>query len=301
MVWVNRMLSVAVLGMIGCGPGRVGGQTGGVETTGDATDGSTSVGTESSGPTSVGTESAESTETGDPMMTSTTEPTFVPRIEVGSIECDPFMQDCPDGEKCVSYASSGGGWDARKCVPVLGDQPPGEPCTYGGVVDATDDCDETSACYDVADIDGELVGTCFSFCTGTPDFPECPVGSRCLLGGNFSPLLCITTCDPLLQDCNDGLACFWTGGNFNCIFTTQNIPVGNPCGFINDCAAGLVCLAADTLPSCADASCCSAFCDLESGDAPCDAQFPGTACVPVFEQDQAPPGYEQVGVCILPA
>jgi hypothetical protein len=51
-------------------------------------------------------------------------------------ECDPFLQDCPEGEKCVSYASSGGSWDANKCVPVLGDGAAGEPCSYGGTTAA---------------------------------------------------------------------------------------------------------------------------------------------------------------------
>ena len=291
------LLGIAALTLVGCGPGRVGGQTGGVETTGaDATDGSTS----------VGSESAESTETGDPTTsttsTTTTGPTFTrPEDDIPPFDCDPYMQDCPEGEKCVPYSSTGGNWDDNKCVPVLGNQAPGEACHYySDTFDATDDCDETSTCWDVMDVGGEPIGTCLAICMGSEDDPECPPNSSCLVASD-SLAICIPGCDPLLQDCGDGSACYWANNTFNCIFTTQNIPVGDPCGFINDCAAGLICLAAETLPSCADASCCSAFCDVQSGDAPCDAQFPGTACVPFFEQDQAPPGFEQVGVCILPA
>jgi len=44
--------------------------------------------------------------------------------------CDPFLQGCPEGEKCVAYASTGGNWDANKCVPVFGDAGPGESCIY---------------------------------------------------------------------------------------------------------------------------------------------------------------------------
>ncbi len=56
--------------------------------------------------------------------TETTGPTltFVPEPDQLIInECDPFAQDCPDGEKCVPYGSTGANGndtdqrDARKC------------------------------------------------------------------------------------------------------------------------------------------------------------------------------------------
>jgi hypothetical protein len=92
----------------------------------------------------------------------------------------------------------------------------------------------------------------------------------------------------------------WVDSSFSCIFMDQNIPAGQPCGFINDCAKGLSCLPAAVLPGCEGSACCSGFCDLELGDGPCEALLPGTACSPFFEENAAPPGYEQVGVCILP-
>lgn len=241
--------------------------------------------------------STSETDTSD-SDTNETNLSFVPVSEMGGCECDPFAQDCPDGEKCVPYASTGDSWDANKCVPVTGDQATDEPCVYGSVIEATDDCDATGMCWDVMDVDGEWVGVCTAFCTGTADMPECPEGSQCLYG-NGPIYLCIYTCDPLVQDCNEGLACYWANNDFNCIFTTQDIPVGEPCGFINDCALGNNCISADSLPSCAGSACCSPFCDLELGDQPCDV-LPGTACVPFFEQNMAPPGYENVGVCVLP-
>ena len=233
--------------------------------------------------------------TGDSLTTSP----FVPTDgDFGApSECDPFMQDCPDGEKCVPYGSTGGNWDADKCVPVTGSGVPGDPCTYGGVVEATDDCDATSHCWDVMDVDGMAVGVCTPFCTGTPDDPICGPGTSCLIANEGSINLCIATCDPLLQDCGPGLACFWANNGFNCIFTTQDIPLGEPCGFINDCAAGLGCLTADVLPNCNGSACCGSWCSV-SEMAACPTM--GTECAPFFEEGMAPPGYEDVGVCILP-
>jgi hypothetical protein len=286
-------MRTALLGLVlltvACGPPQLGSS----DKTGDSS--SSESGTESS--TSLGTESG-TTETGEPPTTETTETSsFLPHKEdIGPVDCDNFAQDCPEGEKCVPYGSTGGNWDAHKCVPVTGDQAPGEPCTYGGVVEATDDCDATSHCWDVMDIDGQPIGVCMQFCTGFPDAPECPPGSFCI---DYLINLCLPTCDPILQDCSEGLACFWTNANFNCIFTTQDIPAGQPCGFINDCAEGLGCLTAEVLPGCEGSACCSGFCDLELGDGPCEALLPGTVCSSFFEEGMAPPGYDHVGVCIL--
>ena len=62
--------------------------------------------------------------------------------------CDPYMQDCPEGEKCVPMASPGSdAFDENKCVPVTGEGEPGDACAYGGVNEATDDCGPDSYCY----------------------------------------------------------------------------------------------------------------------------------------------------------
>jgi hypothetical protein len=256
---------------------------------------------ESSSTTSSMTTSSDETTSDETSTTqpSTTLPGFVPEYDVMGCECDPFAQDCPDGEKCVPYASTGGYWDADKCVPVLGDQAPGEPCIYAGTIESTDDCDATSFCWDVVDVNGEAVGICTPFCTGTADDPECPEGFSCLLANEGSINVCISICDPILQDCVEGFACYWADYGFNCILTTLDLPPGEPCGHINDCAAGSGCITAEVLPSCAGAACCSPFCQVGAGDLPCEV-VPGTTCVPFFEQGLAPPGYEQVGVCLVP-
>ncbi|NJK32868.1 MAG: ribulose phosphate epimerase [Deltaproteobacteria bacterium] len=208
--------------------------------------------------------------------------------------CDPFAQDCPEGEKCVAYASAGGTWDANKCVMVMGDGQPGDPCTYADAVTSTDDCAANSWCWDV---NAEGMGVCTSFCTGSADAPLCEMQmTSCSIANNGSINLCLTNCDPLLQDCSDGQACFFDGGNFVCANATQDIPTGEPCGFINDCAAGNVCLGAESFPSCGGSACCGAFCDLT--DPTCT--LPDTECVAFYEEGTAPPGYEDVGVCVLP-
>lgn len=279
-----------------CGPGGLRVSSSDETSTNDST---SSASSSSETSTSESTDSGESTDPSDTFDTFDTV-NFVPESDdVRGDPCDSFMQDCPDGEKCVPYASNGGSWDANKCVPVMGDQAVGEPCSYAGAEEGTDDCDATSMCWDVMDIDGELVGTCTPFCQGSADMPECPEGSTCNLTGDGVVTLCFSNCDPLLQDCNEGLACYWANNDFNCIFTTQDIPPGEPCGFLNDCVAGNICLDAAVLPSCNGSACCSPFCNLELPDQTCDV-LPGTTCVPFFEQDTAPPGDEDVGVCIVP-
>jgi hypothetical protein len=221
---------------------------------------------------------------------------FVPEQDlVGVSQCDPFAQDCEPGQKCVPYGSTGGNWDANKCVPVLGDGKIGDPCTYDGVIEATDSCDASSMCWDVADVDGEAIGTCSAFCTGTADNPECPSGSSCSISCDGSLTVCIKNCDPLAQDCL-GLGCYYTyGDQFNCIFSSDDLETGEPCGFINDCIPGDICLSADVMPDCAGAACCSEFCDL---GAPACTQ-PGTECVAFFEAGEVPE-LDHLGVCILP-
>lgn len=224
---------------------------------------------------------------------------FVPDNEdiIGVASCDPWSQDCPEDEKCVAYASMGGTWDANRCVAITGSGQPGDPCTYSGAADSIDDCGAESWCWDVS---AEGVGTCTPFCTGSPDSPICGPESSCSIANSGSINLCLTSCSPLLQDCAvEGTSCFFDGGAFVCANATSDIPAGEPCGFINDCVGGTICLAPESFPSCNGASCCGEFCDLTEEPPTCTIE--GTECTAFFEEGTAPPGSEDVGVCVVPA
>ena len=281
--------SVALLGTIACSKDPAPADAG--ETTSETTTATTS--TETSG-------SMTETETETGSMTSNTTNTSGsfyagPDVDLPPFtDCYPWQQDCPDGEKCVPYSEFGGDWTDNKCVLVTGDGGPGDTCTWGGVVEANDTCDQYSHCW----TGGQgMDGTCQPFCTGTPDNPMCPDGMFCIAGIEGVVNLCLDTCDPLAQACDDGTACYWEGEAFICIVTTQDLATGEPCTFINECAGGNVCLDAANFPSCMGLSCCAAYCDTGDMNACPD---PDLECVPFFQQGEAPDGLEHVGVCILP-
>jgi hypothetical protein len=292
----RRRLVLVLAALLGCGPPKLAADDGGTTTS----QSSTIAGSESSTSESEssGSESESSSES-----TDATTFEFVPEFDiVGDGDCDSYAQDCPEGEKCVPYSSTGGIWDANKCVPVLGEQEPGEPCHYSDTVSSTDDCDATSFCWDVMDVDGEWIGTCASFCTGTADDPQCPdapgcADASCLINGDSSINLCLPSCDPLAQDCNPGLACYWAGNDFNCIFFTQNLPIGEVCGFINDCVGGAVCTASELLPNCAGENCCTPFCDTAALVDPCPELLEGTSCQVFLD---SPEEGCAVGSCLAP-
>lgn len=288
----NTILLSTLISLIACAPPAIG--------LDDEAGTTTSASESSTSESSTSDESTSSTTSTSTSTSTSTEAGFVPMNDTPGDGCDSFAQDCPPGEKCVPYSMDGGIWNASKCVPVLGDQQPGEACVWDGFIEATDDCDASSICWNAVEVDGQLIGECAAICTGSPDLPMCPPASSCLLSDDGVIFVCITDCDPLLQDCAEGLGCYWANNEFACIFEAPpGIATGEPCGFINDCMPGNLCADATSLPSCAGASCCTGFCDVTGGDTGCAAQ-PGTVCTAFFELGTAPPGYDDVGVCTIP-
>ncbi len=257
-------------------------------------------------PTSTGpvdpTESAESS-TGNDDNSFLVDPDIPP---IGN-ECDLWTQDCPMGDKCMPWVNDGGSsWNATRCTSLT-DNPnqPGDPCTVdGNAGTGIDDCDIGAMCWAV---DGETnEGVCVALCEGNPEAPLCSNPDEfCSITNDGVLPLCLPSCDPLLQDCADGQACYWlpADGGFVCVQDVSGElgAAGDPCdGFVlNRCDPGLQCTPAEAVPGCTDAtSCCSPFCDLEEPNPGCLA---AQECIALFEEGDAPPGTEDYGVCAIPA
>ncbi len=214
----------------------------------------------------------------------------------GSIECDIWAQDCAEGEKCMPWANDGGNsWNSTTCSPVSANpKQEGDECQREG--DAVDNCDKSMMCWDVNE---EGNGTCVAFCTGSEAAPMCNPGQTCTIANGGVLILCLPSCDPLAQDCSPGQACYPITDGFVCAPDASGEEMGgqgDPCMYINACDAGLACLTGEFVPDCASDSCCSAFCELpDSGDCPGDS-----VCDPWYEEGMAPPGYENLGACIIP-
>ena len=124
-----------------------------------------------------------------------------------SYECDVFMQDCLDGEKCMPWANDGGEvWNASRCTPIDTDPAaPGEPCAVeGSGFSGIDTCAEGAMCFHVDPETNE--GVCVELCSGDADTPVCLEGT-CVL--QFEPALplCFQTCDPDMPDCDPTEVC----------------------------------------------------------------------------------------------
>lgn len=220
---------------------------------------------------------------------------------LASCECDIWDQDCPRGDKCTAWANDGGDyWNATRCSEI--DPSPdqvGEPCTVEvSAVAGHDSCAGDSMCFNV---DPEtLEGTCVAFCTGDEPNPICPPDSACVNTNEGALPLCHRLCDPLLQDCPSGQACYGVGVPENsdplvCMregvgVLTQNgarpamCPLGStgvPTSFIAACEDG--------------EPCCAQWCSLsEPDDHPCDE---GLECVPWHDDNSLPESLPQ-GVCV---
>lgn len=275
-------------------------------TTVDSTTGtSSSTSGSSSDGTTMGTGTATGTTTSTSSSSSTSETSvgfLVPMDIPGASQCDPTLQDCPDGEKCTAVSMvEGEPWGTNVCISVTGDGALGDPCNVeGGKYTGVDNCAEGFICL-LTDADGKG-GTCIEFCDGNMLCPQS--GAECAVYNGGSLPICLANCDPLVQDCDPGQGCYPSaGGNsFICFKTSVDVGEGGQgdgCTYVNQCQPGLMCVAVDSLMGCQDPSgCCSPFCSVMEGSGPCN---PGEECVPYFADGEAPPQYADVGVCVIPA
>jgi hypothetical protein len=233
--------------------------------------------------------------------------TFLCTIDGGpdTNECDIFSQDCPEGQKCMPFTNDGTTWNATRCSDI--DENPGQPgddCTVeGGAASGVDSCDIAVMCWNVDPETG--TGTCTAMCTGAAEAPICEdPGTTCSIANDGAIVLCLDTCDPILQDCPDGEACYPGADEaFVCgPDASGDMGVyGDPCEYINVCDPGLICVIPEAVPGCAGAGCCTEICDLSdpAGAAQCQGEAGGQVCEPAFAEPI--PGYEDVGYCAIPA
>ncbi|HWB77375.1 MAG TPA: hypothetical protein VG755_20550 [Nannocystaceae bacterium] len=253
---------------------------------------------------------ASTTSTTSTSTTSSDETNGCPFICPGDtgdppFECSQWDQDCPAGQKCTAWANDGGGsWNALKCVPVAEDPKlVGEACTVeGSGVSGIDDCERGAMCFDV---DPETnVGTCYAFCIGNEALPVCPdASSQCNITGEGILTLCLPSCSPLVQGCDEGQGCYPVEHGFTCAPDASGPDTGvygDACEYINVCDAGLFCDMLGGVPDCTGSlGCCNAFCDVTDPGASCPDVAQGQTCVAWYEPGTAPPGLQDVGRCTV--
>jgi hypothetical protein len=219
-------------------------------------------------------------------------------------ECDPWAQDCPDGEKCTPRVCAPGAtaWDYDACVPVAGEGQPGDECQQVGDGPHEDDCGSGAMCWNY---DEEGVGICTALCIGSAEAPECADNNtNCVIANQGVLPLCLPKCDPLEQDCENGDLCIpsFTEEEFLCVLDSSGemAPYGTGCEYANSCNAGLICATTEFVgeASCgASSGCCSPFCDLSDPGFECPGAALGQECVQWFEDSEV---YPDIGVCLIP-
>ncbi len=277
--------------------GGGGGETG--TTTSGGVDPGTPTGDGATGSSAGGSTSSDLSGGG---VTGETGVMFIPDPDGGgALACDPWLQDCPEGEKCAAWAADGGNsWNATKCVPVIGDGQPGEPCsTVGGGVSGNDDCAKGAMCWEVS---AENVGVCVALCTGSWNDPTCAGKFDCWhLNSEGSVNICLPACDALLQDCPGGDLCLPIDDTFVCVLDASGDEgqAFDPCEFANACDPGLVCAGSASASECDPMAtgCCVPMCSI-SGMMVCPGV--GQECTSLYDEGMAPPKHADIGYCTLP-
>jgi hypothetical protein len=235
-------------------------------------------------------------------VTSETEFIFIIEPDAPSTECSTFLEDCPPGQKCMPFADGSASWNNLKCVQIVDfANAPGDPCTVeDSGVSGIDDCQLHAMCFNV-DAD-TLQGVCVAMCDGSPVNPVCAPSSVCSISNEGVLALCLATCDPLdLQACPVDEVCALNDSAFVCLPDASEAggQQFDECEFANACDPGHICLSTEFVGPChaADDGCCTRLCDLTNPQPQCPVQL---ECLALFEEGQAPPGLEDVGVCVSP-
>ncbi|MCB9568740.1 MAG: hypothetical protein H6710_16250 [Myxococcales bacterium] len=298
MIDAPRVLLGVLLGLGAAGCNNLAGSSdGSATTTGDPTTTTAS----SSGSVGVSTSVGASSGAASTDPTAATSGGLFTCGDAPPSECDVFAQDCPAGEKCAPF-SDGAGWGEAKCVPVAPDPDMlGEPCTAEDGHSGVDTCDVGALCFFLDDESGE--GHCVSLCGGTPRRPSCPEGHECWINSEAVLNLCLQLCDPLDALCLPGTVCIPNGLSPNRATwicddddSGDGGALGDPCDFANSCDQGLACVPGYRLEGCPSLDCCALLCDTSQPNTCPNDQ----ACVPWYDPDPAPEGYEHVGFCGAP-
>ena len=211
--------------------------------------------------------------------------------------CNLYMDDCPVDQRCTSTVcdpEGGSSWDTASCVPI-GEKSWGEECRAPFEPDVTPEetCGKGLMCWNI----------CRNICIGSKTEPRCADPNELCLQGNEGALAaCHTKCDPFTPDCTDTEVCLPAGESpqgFVCIGKSGEPSEGNYgeiCQFINSCRQGLACVEAGRVDAagCESDYCCTTMCDLENPECQGEKEM----CEPML--DQSIPGYENVGVCVIP-
>jgi hypothetical protein len=119
-------------------------------------------------------------------------------------ECDPLVQDCPDGMKCHPYPL----WPTEgivgaTCIPSEDAQPEGAECTSSEYLPTlSDDCEQGLVCWAP---DEQSTKRCVRICRLANEV-HCPQSCvPCDTGAGFG--LCLPECEEAIEDCALGNLC----------------------------------------------------------------------------------------------
>lgn len=205
--------------------------------------------------------------------------------------CDPLVQACPEGEGC--YPSDNG----YICAPNSASEDSG---LEGDACNFINNCQPGFACTDAENLLGCMANACCSpVCDlNAPDpCPNPETMCRPIFGEEqdyaHAGYCGVPVCDPLLQNCSAGFACYPIDDSYNCeeVLVENTGFEGDPCSVANHCQPGFTCVVPEQLLDCMDFKCCSPLCDLTAQD-PCPN--PETACIAVYEDNL---DYPDTGFC----